>query len=518
MTKVHKMYKILTLILILILKKTHHFKKASCQKHFKDQDKSFFQEPKELGDLINKENFVHKYLPKQMDIDKILKMIQRKVLKGTHLPIKIKEIQAGYLCSPYFKDLYLYLSQNKLPTSKSAIRKIETLAEKYVLLDSLLFRISSEKETAVLAVPETCADKIITLYHKSLFAGHQGVIKTYLTISDKFFIPNLIHYLRSYIKGCHLCQLTCNEKPPTRQLQARINPNYVPMSRLSMDLKVMPRSHKGHRYILCVIDEVTNYLVTVPIFQARSEEIGEALIENVIMKYCIPEYIIMDQDSAFMSSLMTYLFHKFDIKIKTVAPYNHQSLQAEHGIKSLSHILTKHLTSLGQMWTKYLSLATFAYNTFNTPNLGNYSPYELTFGRKPKLLLNVESNPDIKVSRNFREYYELLNKRIKYLQDILFNFKSWRLAMINKDRENFQYRGGDLVYIISPLTSQLRTASWKIAIKYVGPVVVYKIIDPHNYLIMTLDGKILRGIFEHERLKPTHHQNKSGKCPKSGRP
>ena len=62
----------------------------------------------------------------------------------------------------------------------------------------------------------------------------------------------------------------------------------------------MLRSHKGHRYILCVIDEVTNYLVTVPIFQARSEEIGEALIENVITKYYIPEYIIMDQDSAFM--------------------------------------------------------------------------------------------------------------------------------------------------------------------------------------------------------------------------
>ena len=133
-----------------------------------------------------------------------------------------------------------------------------------------------------------------------------------------------------------------------------------------MDLKVIPRSHKGHRYILCIIDEVTNYLVTVPIFQARSEEIGEALIENVIMKYSIQEYIIMYQDSAFMSSLMTYLFHKFDIKIKTVAPYHHQSLQDEHRIKSLSHIPSKHLTSLGQMWTKYLSLATFAYNTCST--------------------------------------------------------------------------------------------------------------------------------------------------------
>ena len=155
------------------------------------------------------------------------------------------------------------------------------------------------------------------------------------------------------------------------------------------------------------------------------------------------------------------------------------------------------------MWTKYLSLATFAYNTFNSPNLGNYSPYELTFGRKPKLLLNVETSLDIKVSRNFREYYESLNKRIKYLQNLLFNFKSGRLAMINKDRENFQYRGGDLVYIISPLTSQLRTISWKIAVKYVGPVVVYKIIDPHNYLLMALDGIILKGIFEHERLNPT---------------
>ena len=150
-------------------------------------------------------------------------------------------------------------------------------------------------------------------------------------------------------------------------------------------------------------------------------------------------------DQTFMSSLMTYLFHKFDMKIKTVAPYNHQSLQAEHGIKSLSLILSKNLTSLGQMWTKYLSLVTFAYNTFNTPKLGNYSPYELTFGRKPKILLNIESNPDIKVLKTFKEYCELLNKRIKYLQDILFNFKSWILAVINKDRENFQYRGGDLV-------------------------------------------------------------------------
>ena len=77
-----------------------------------------------------------------------------------------------------------------------------------------------------------------------------------------------------------------------------------------------------------------------------------------------------------------------------------------------------------------------------------------------------------------------------------------RLAPINKDWDYFQYNSGDLVYIISPLTSQLRTASRKVAIKYIGPIAVYKIADPHNYLLITLDGKLLRGPFEHERLKP----------------
>ena len=142
----------------------------------------------------------------------------------------------------------------------------------------------------------------------------------------------------------------------------------------------------------------------VPIYQSKAEEIGDALIEHIITKYCIPDCIIMDQESAFMSSLINYLFSKLDIKIKTVAPYNHQLLQAEHGIKSLSTILMKHLTNLGQMWPKYLSLATFAYNTFNTPNLVNFSLYELVFRRKPKVLLNLETTPDIKVAGTFKDY------------------------------------------------------------------------------------------------------------------
>ena len=122
------------------------FQEGIMSKTFQRLEKSFFQEAKELGNLINKGNLIHKYLPKQTDIDKILEVIQRKVLKGTHLPAEIKEIQAGYLHSSYFKDLYLYLSHNKVPSSKMAIKRVETLAERYILLDSLLFKINPEKK------------------------------------------------------------------------------------------------------------------------------------------------------------------------------------------------------------------------------------------------------------------------------------------------------------------------------------------------------------------------------------
>ena len=165
-------------------------------------DRSYFQEPIELKDLIDTRNIIQWFLPKQTDIDKILEIIRKKVLKDTHLPLTIKEIQVGYLNSLYFKDIYQYLAQSRLLSKKAVIKKVEILAEMYILLDSLLFKLTTipGRETSLLEIPEMCADKIITLYHSNLFVGHQGVIKTYLTISDRFFIPNLMHYLRSYIK------------------------------------------------------------------------------------------------------------------------------------------------------------------------------------------------------------------------------------------------------------------------------------------------------------------------------
>ena len=112
------------------------FQEGIISEIYERPDMSYIQEPHELKDLIDTTKIIQKFLPKQMDIDKILDIIKSMVLKGMHLPITIKEIQAGYLSSSYFKDLYLFLSQNKLLSKRSSIKKVKTLAESFVLLDS----------------------------------------------------------------------------------------------------------------------------------------------------------------------------------------------------------------------------------------------------------------------------------------------------------------------------------------------------------------------------------------------
>ena len=201
------------------------FQEGIISEIYERPDNSYVQEPQELKDLIDTTKLIQKVFNKTDGHRQDSRHYKKKSFERNAFA-PYKEIQVGYLTSPYFKDLYLFLSQNKLPSKRSAIKKVETLAESFVLLDSLIFKLVTTPDQRS---TEICIDKIIALYHTSLFTGHQGVVKTYLTMKDKFFIPNLMHYLRSFIKGCHVCQLSRSDKLPTRQLQPQIYLNYRPL-------------------------------------------------------------------------------------------------------------------------------------------------------------------------------------------------------------------------------------------------------------------------------------------------
>ena len=347
--------------------------------------------PPPLESLLDKAKMAYKFLPKQGDIDRLIAKINKKVLRDTNLCVDLRDLKAAYLTSPHFRDIYLYLLQNRMPLGKGAAKRLDQNARNYLILDGLLFKILDDGEgniDTVLCIPTSKVHILLNAYHSSLSGGHTGITKCYHTISQRFYCPNLEENLRAYITGCHVCQLFKMGKDFKRPYQKRINLNVPAMTRISMDIKQMP-VNKGYSHILVLLCELTNYMVALPLMSTRTPHILDAFQKGYLAYFGPPTHIICDQDPAFTLSLMEAFVTQLNIKIILVSPTSHQSLQAEHGIKSLSGLLVKHLSTVWS-WHSVLPYSMLCYNGYSSPNLNGYSPYELVFGHKMTLSHELE--------------------------------------------------------------------------------------------------------------------------------
>ena len=172
----------------------------------------------------------------------------------------------------------------------------------------------------------------------------------------------------------------------------------------------------------------------------------------------------------------------------------------DHGIKSLSGLLVKHLSEQWN-WVSCLSYSTLCYNCYDSSNLDGHSPYELVFGHKMLISPKLEIQPEVIVSGTLKGYYERLNKNLKYLSERLEKFRSARLDLLNKDRKPHSFQVGKLVYMFQAKGTMVQSSSRIINTYYVGPLVIYKAIGPNQFLLMSLDGIIYPKLIEESRLK-----------------
>ena len=458
--------------------------------------------PPPLESLLDKAKMAYKFLPKQGNIDRLIAKINKKVLRDTNLCVDLRDLKAAYLTSPHFRDIYLYLLQNRMPLGKGAAKRLDQNARNYLILDGLLFKILENGEgnlDTVLCIPTSKVHILLNAYHSSILGGHTGITKCYHTISQRFYCPNLAENLRAYITGCHVCQLFKKGKDLKRPYQKRINLNVPAMTKISMDIKQMP-ANKGYSHILVLLCEVTNYMVALPLMSTRTPHILDAFQRGYLAYFGPPTHIICDQDPAFTSSLMEAFVTQLNIKIVLVSPTNHQSLQAEHGIKSLSGLLVKHLSTVWS-WHSVLPYSMLCYNGYSSPNLNGYSPYELVFGHKMTLSHELEIKVDTVVSGTFKDYYEKLKKNLQYMGERLQKFRSQRLDLLNKDREYQAFEVGQIVYMFQARGSVVETGSRKIRCNYIGPLVIFKAVGPNQFLLMSLDGLVYPHLIEQSRLK-----------------
>ena len=175
----------------------------------------YTQTPQALVPIDTPLSIIHKHIPRQFDIDKIVKNIETCVIHSLDLPIQAQNLVKAYQHSTCFHDIYQYITDRKLPSSVKMQNCIRAEALNYVVINNFLFRIDTQKERNLgkgnlflLVIPEKYEPIIFYTYHNSLLAGHQGPYHTAMTIRQKFFIHNLMNKVKRYIEACHTCLKT----------------------------------------------------------------------------------------------------------------------------------------------------------------------------------------------------------------------------------------------------------------------------------------------------------------------
>ena len=325
---------------------------TSVEALFRSLDIQDFTLPQTLSQQLQGKTIMAQTMPRQAEIDRLIKQLNRKILTQTRFPSSLKDLEAAYCSSSAFKDVFQFLKYNKLPTNRKLSKQIQCTAQDYFVIGSILFRNIPQKHgesESVMCIPPSKIDCILDYYHSFIIGGHQDITKTLQTLNSRYYCPRMGDYVRSYIVGCHMCQLFKDPKRFHRPFQKRVYDISQPaLANVSMDIKYMPKSTKGFKFLLVILCEITNFLVTHPMKEINAAEVCTILVDEFIAYFSTPVRLVCDQDLAFMSTLCEYCFQQYKIQLITVSVTNHKSLQVEHGIKSLSKLIITHLSGLGK--------------------------------------------------------------------------------------------------------------------------------------------------------------------------
>lgn len=485
------------------------------QELYRPADEYIIRDNEPLMTQIKYDQIGSKHIPRQQEIDKHLAEIRKRCLSDFNVPLKTAELKREYNSSPFFRHVYSYLTNGLLPAGKKLARSILVRAEEFVLVNGILFRISfresQENFNLVLAVPESLAEYLISQYHDGLMACHQGVSRTYQTMRQKFFIPNLYGRLVEYIKSCEVCQQRKipQDRDNGHQYQPRIFSGYSPFSEIHTDIKHMFPAYDGSQYLLVVTCVQTRFVVAIPLKSMDCTSVAEAILQRVVFTYGVPKRIVSDLGKSFANKVFEYLMKSLNIEGTYVSPENHGSLVAERSIQSIARLLLSQLEDHGKSWPLYIQAVCYAYNTFSHVLLGGYSPFEMVYGRPPPDHSNINVVPADEVPTNYEDYVNRLKKRFETIGSTvikLHNYNQEHQSLVRGAalRKQVTYRVGQLVYFLMPSHSNLQTNTRKFTVHYIGPVKIREILDPTHLILEDLNGRLIAGVHHIKRIKPAH--------------
>ena len=235
----------------------------------------------------DKLSLFRKHIPKQQEIDALLKNLCKCVIHNLMVNLDTKDLIESYPNSLRYREIYNYIADGRLPGNAITQKKIVGEAANYIVVNGLLFKIAQHKESGkwtqyvLLVIPEKFESNILNMYHNSLLAMHQGPYRTFLTMRKQFYFPNILPKIQKYIEACTLCQCTKPKNTKQRPYYSRIPIEYIPCENLAVDLKKMSMGILFHEFLLIATCEKTNFIHAIPMQNRQTETIANALLHRV---------------------------------------------------------------------------------------------------------------------------------------------------------------------------------------------------------------------------------------------
>jgi transposase InsO family protein len=264
--------------------------------------------------------------------------------------------------------------------------------------------------------------KILQEMHECPIGGHQGVQRTYDRLKLYVTWPGMYHDVEKYVTHCKTCLKNKFTAPCIKAPFQETDTQFHPWDKIYLDIVGPLQMTEGYKYILTCQDNLSKYLVAVPMYTQTAEEVALNFMLYVILQYGPPCSFVTDQGTQFMSDIFNRLCKLLKInKLNTRAyrPESNGALERIH--KTMIEYLRCFCNSKTTDWDKYLPFTCFVFNT--TPHsMTRYTPYEVLFGRKAKISGQLQQTPtpvynfdDIvqDVKRRLQECHEIARANLK---------------------------------------------------------------------------------------------------------
>lgn len=434
---------------------------------------------------------------------------------------------------PDFRHLYEYLANRLLPEDATLARNTIFEAEQYLLADNVLYhyyqprtRKSNRAEGSIIqvALPKSLRLDLLRSYHDSIAGGgHLGIQKTFESIRQKYYWPQLFQNVTDYVLSCDTCQ-----KVKVNRRQPRVPLTNMPITDTFDSWHIdfigpLPRT-KEHSYahILLVVDRYSRWCESFPMKDQEAKSVARVLFNEIFARYGAPRVLVSDRGPNFMSRLVSALCEMFDITRHHCSSYHPMTNSACERLNStIAQTLRAYVDKNQQNWADFLPAAMMAFRSSPASATG-FSPFHLLFGKEMNLPIDTSLIPKTSLGLDAQHFFEQLLERLKAVKEIAgTNIKISQeksKQQYDKKAKDPDFKVGD--YVLLKSTKVPKGYSPKLFPKSVGPYYITELGPNFTYKLRSCADHIeIKCLINATRLKryirPGPIRNEPDKPPQS---